>query len=184
MNCLICHTNNSEGANFCGKCGNEILTHDRESATGLGYSADESETNKTKIQFGNAIKIGFTRYFDFRGRSSRAEFWWWNLFTFLVAFALGISDLILLLITQDVIFLFGVLRIFFALATIVPSITVTVRRLHDLNRTGWWLVATLIGYLALIIPGMILSLLLLIWFCKKGEEGENRYGNRYDYISN
>ncbi len=184
MNCPICHTSNPVNAKFCGKCGNEIVTHDRESATAPDYSSGESKTHKAETQFGNSIKLGFTRYFDFRGRSSRAEYWWWTLFTFLVGIALFVLDFTLLLITQDVIFLFGVLRVFFALATIIPSIALTVRRLHDLNRTGWWLVATLAGYLALIIPGIILSLLLLVWFCRKGDEEENRYGNRYNYVSN
>ena len=55
----------------------------------------------------------------------------------------------------------------FVLAVLVPNITVTVRRLHDVDRSGWWMLIpmTIIG----IIP-------YLYWVCKKGDEGENRFG--------
>ncbi len=184
MNCPKCHFRNPSDAKFCGKCGDSIVTLDTIAHPAQGYNARESAANKTKRGFGDSIKLGFIRYFEVRGRSSRSEYWWWILFTTLVWIAFGLIDSILFLITQDVIFLFGPLRILFVLAIIVPCIALAVRRLHDLNRSGWWLVIPLTGWVVFIIPGIILSLLLLTLFCKKGDERENRYGSRYNYIPN
>jgi len=56
----------------------------------------------------------------------------------------------------------------FSLATLLPTIAIGVRRLHDIDRTGWWwlIVLTLIG-----------AILLFIWACMKGTTGPNRYGS-------
>jgi uncharacterized membrane protein YhaH (DUF805 family) len=56
----------------------------------------------------------------------------------------------------------------FGLATLVPSIAVGARRLHDVNKSGWW-------QLLVIVP-VVGWIILLIWVIKKGDEGENRFG--------
>jgi uncharacterized membrane protein YhaH (DUF805 family) len=108
--------------------------------------------------FGEAISSGFSNYVNFDGRAPRSEYWFWTLFVILVSIVAQVID-----------FMFGapILAIVWALATFLPSLAVGARRLHDGNRTGWWLLLylTVIG-----------ALLLLVWFCLKGTDGQNQYG--------
>jgi uncharacterized membrane protein YhaH (DUF805 family) len=57
----------------------------------------------------------------------------------------------------------------FSLAVLLPGIAVSVRRLHDLDRTGWWVLLALVPVVGIIV--------LLIWFCSKGTDGSNQYGS-------
>lgn len=106
------------------------------------------------MNFGDSIKLCFSKYADFNGRAKRPEFWWFVLFTFLVSLALGmVSDVISGL---------------FSLAVFVPSIAVGARRLHDTNRSGWF-------QLLWIIP--VIGWIVLIVFCaQEGEAGDNQFG--------
>ncbi len=113
------------------------------------------------MTFTQAVASGFRRYFDFRTRSSRSEYWWWYLFGLLVGIATAILDVIL----------FGgaeILNSISSLALLIPGLAVGVRRLHDLNRSGWWL---LIG---LTVIGILFP--LLYWFVQPGTRGTNQYG--------
>jgi len=112
------------------------------------------------MDFVSTIKSGFTHYVTFSGRASRSEFWYWTLFAVLVTMAAQIADNALF----DNPGLFGPLV---SLALFLPGLAVGIRRLHDINRTGWWV---LIG---LTIVGLIL---LIVWACMKGTPGTNRYG--------
>jgi uncharacterized membrane protein YhaH (DUF805 family) len=109
--------------------------------------------------FGQAISAGFSNYVNFRDRASRSEYWYWILFIVLADIVAGIIDA-----TLDIHFVTGV----FGLVTIIPNIAVAIRRLHDLDRTGWWI---LIGFIPLV--GWII---LLIWYCTRGTVGPNRFG--------
>ena len=84
------------------------------------------------------------RYFDFQGRSRRSEFWLWFLFRFIVGIAFGILKSIIG-DTADL------LNFIFIIAIFIPSLAVGVRRFHDINRTGWWIVFPL----AVLIVAMI-----------------------------
>jgi len=114
------------------------------------------------ISFTGAVKLGFQRYFDFSGRSTRAEYWWWVLFGFLAAVVLTIVD--------NIMGTNGVLAGLWGLATLIPGLTVTVRRLHDINKSGWWLLLGLLSWL--IIPFIV----LLIWFIRPSYDEANRQG--------
>ena len=81
------------------------------------------------VSFGEAIALGFRKYFDFRGRAQRAEYWWWVLFTTLASIALQ---------AVDAVTGFPVLDALFSLATIIPTLAVSWRRMHDIGRSGWW----------------------------------------------
>ena len=106
------------------------------------------------MNFFDAIKTCFTKYADFTGRASRPEFWWFMLFVVLVdAAVLAISHLLWFL---------------FALAVVLPRLAVAVRRLHDTDRSGWWL---LIGFVPIV--GWIV---LLVWYCQKSDPVANRFG--------
>jgi len=105
----------------------------------------------------NSVISCFNKYFDFETRSSRKEFWYWQLFRILMFLSitylesLGLSGLLFI---SNFIFL-------------IPEIAVSIRRLHDINKSGWWilLTITIIG----IIP-------LTYFYCIKGDDGVNDYG--------
>ena len=111
------------------------------------------------MNFGQAISSGFSNYVKFSGRAVRSEYWYWVLFTVLGTIVAGIIDVVLGI---------SVMSGLFGLATILPSLAVAVRRLHDLDRTGWWI---FIGRIPLI--GWII---LIIWYCSRGTAGPNRFG--------
>ena len=88
------------------------------------------------MNFGEAIKSVFTKYATFSGRARRSEFWYFVLFNFLVSFVLGLIPFL------------AVLSGLWALAVLIPTLAVTVRRLHDIGKSGW-------TYLFFLIPGLL-----------------------------
>jgi uncharacterized membrane protein YhaH (DUF805 family) len=94
-----------------------------------------------------AVKTGFVNYLNFRTRARRADFWWW--FLFIVA-----GELILSPISNGV-------ASAFAFVTVVPHVMFGIRRMHDTNRRGWWL---------------LLPIVNLVFWAQAGTEGENRFG--------
>jgi uncharacterized membrane protein YhaH (DUF805 family) len=95
------------------------------------------------MDFQEAVRVCFAKYVDFEGEASRSEFWWFFLFTGVVSFALALVS--------------NKLSGLFSLAVLVPLIAVTVRRLHDTNRSGWWM---LICFLP-VVGWLILAFLLV-----------------------
>ena len=109
--------------------------------------------------FVEAIQSGFRNYATFSGRAARSEYWFWTLFSILASIAANIVDALLM---QT-----GLIGMLVSLVLLLPGIAVAARRLHDLDRTAWWLLIALTGI------GLIL---LLIWDCMRGTVGPNRYG--------
>ncbi len=113
------------------------------------------------MNFVEAIKSAFANYANFEGRAIRSEYWWFWLFMFFVNFGLNVA-------TEFNDSRVGLLIVcLLGLALLIPNIAVSVRRLHDVNRSGWWMLIafTIIG----VIP-------LLYWLIKKGTDGPNRFG--------
>jgi uncharacterized membrane protein YhaH (DUF805 family) len=105
-------------------------------------------------------------YANFKGRASRKEFWMFHLFLFLILIAAFVLDAALGTIPEN-----GEWGLFSAvvyLAHIVPSISLTVRRLHDLDKSGWFI-------LIFLIP-VVGPIMWLVWMLSAGTPGENRYG--------
>lgn len=98
-------------------------------------------------------------YVDFEGRVSRKAYWMFVLCYIIVAVVVGIVGGIL-----GTEFLSGLL----SLALLLPSLGMGVRRLHDINKSGWWLLISLIP--------LIGSIVLIIFAAQKGDAGENKYG--------
>ena len=127
------------------------------------------------MNFIDAVKAYFLKWNDFRSRSSRSEYWWATLFVTLASFPVGfvIGFVISFMFisagfsgtTTEIVVAIMVLlvQVFITIA----SICLVIRRLHDVDRSGWWylIIFTIIG----IIP-------LLIWYCTKGTDGDNRFG--------
>lgn len=121
------------------------------------------------MNFFDAIKICFIKYTDFSGRASRSEFWLFTLFLVIVSVVLSVLDPMVAgqkFLEYDV--LFAPIGTIFSIVTFIPAISVTARRLHDVNRSGWWMLIcfTVIG---IIFP-------MFYWQCKKGDNDENRFG--------
>ena len=103
--------------------------------------------------FGEAISSFFQNYAKFSGRASRSEFWYAYLFIFIVGVIMVVVDAV---VGNEII------SSIWNLAILVPTIAMTARRLHDINRSGWH------QLLAGLIP--IGSIALIIWYCKKSDE--------------
>ena len=103
--------------------------------------------------------VVFKNYVNFEGRATRPEYWWFTL-------AYAIVNIILSLIPRVGTILSGIL----GLAVLIPSIGVGVRRLHDINKSGWWC-------LLILIP-LVGAIILIVWFVKPSDNGENQYGER------
>lgn len=116
-------------------------------------------------QFVDVIKTVFSRYVGFKGRARRSEYWYWVLFVVLASIALALIDGAIFGFDESDVAVVGPL---FSLATFIPSLAVGFRRMHDTGRSAWWL---LLG----LIP-LIGSIILIFWFAKRGDEGDNQYG--------
>lgn len=105
------------------------------------------------------------KYAVFSGRARRREFWMFALINFVISIGLGIVDAI---IGTDFDTGSGVLSGIYALAVLIPSLAVGVRRLHDTGRTGWWLLIGLIPLVGIII--------LIVFYAQDGHRADNQYG--------
>jgi uncharacterized membrane protein YhaH (DUF805 family) len=115
------------------------------------------------VSFGDSIKLAFQNAFVYQGRASRSAYWWFALATFVVFLIL---DLILVRAIGGGAGL--ALYYILALGIFVVSLPLAVRRLHDTDRSGWWL---LLGFIP-IIGGII----VLVFMCLAGTRGPNRFG--------
>ena len=117
--------------------------------------------------FGSSIAMCFSKYATFQGRAPRAEYWWFTLFLLLGYIAIMILGAVAG--SSDGAILASVLYGIFALGTLLPTLAVAVRRLHDTDRSGWWLLIELVP--------LVGPILILVWFCSRGTRGPNRFGN-------
>ena len=153
------------------------------------------------------------RYADFSGRSRRMEFWMWQLLQFIVYFVVVVLAMVfgggMMMMAGDpsalaaaggAMLIIMLLYMVYALAVFIPSLAVAVRRLHDTNRTGWWILAPVAPYLVAILAGMMavsspdmagaagilalvcmvaalaLAITLLVFYFLEGTRGPNKYG--------
>ena len=119
------------------------------------------------MNFQSAVTTCLQKYADFSGRAARPEYWWFFLFIVIVSIVLTIIDL-RILGTANLLWGFGLLNGVFTLAILLPAIGVGVRRLHDLDKPGWWLLLSLIPIVG--------PLVLIYWFVQRGSGVPNQYG--------
>jgi uncharacterized membrane protein YhaH (DUF805 family) len=114
------------------------------------------------MSFQDAVKTVFSKYATFSGRARRSEYWWFVLFAVLVQFVTYIIDFVL----------FGggrtPITTIASLAMLLPGLAVTVRRLHDIDKSGWWIFLDLVPFVGAIV--------LIVWFCGEGTPGPNKFG--------
>ena len=111
------------------------------------------------MEFPQAIFKVFRKYVDFNGRARRTEYWFWSLFL--------VVGLVLASILDGIIGV-SVFYPLFILGAFLPSLAVSVRRLHDIDHSGWWVLINLIPIIG--------SITLFIWALMEGTAGENKYG--------
>ena len=104
------------------------------------------------MTFGESISTCFSKYADFYGRAAKPEFWWWMLFIFLASAGTGMIS--------------PVLSSLLSLATLLPCLAVTSRRLHDVGRSGWWQLVALVPLIGWIV---------LIYWCVQDAKEPNAY---------
>lgn len=125
------------------------------------------------MNFVEAIKSGYQNYVNFSGRSSRSAFWWWVLFQIIVGVAIaaveggGASQMGDGMMEAS--YNAGPVGIIWSLANLLPGIAVSVRRMHDIGKSGWWVLISVIPLIGWII--------YLVWACQKGTDGTNRFGD-------
>ena len=115
-----------------------------------------------QVSFTEAVTRALKQnYCNFEGRASRSEFWWFYLFSLLLGWAIGLifmfSDTLELIVSGVV-----------SLALLLPSLGLGVRRLHDTNHSGWWLLLWFVPVIGWIV--------LLIWLIQDSEHHPNQYG--------
>lgn len=140
-----------------------------------------------QMGFKEAISVCFEKYADFKGRARRSEYWWFALFTFIIGLVVSFIPFV---------------NIIVCLGIILPSWAVTVRRLHDTGRSGWWVIApfgtTMLGSLMMsfslglvcfssgaeILGGIFVigtivylaDIIMIIWLIQDGKPEANKYG--------
>lgn len=183
MKCQACGYENIYGSTVCKQCGTSltakqpepesnpvVVPHTQVTSTAPAPQASspraEDQNQATypneltfipyigNEQFNYFIRV-LRRAFDFSGRSTRSEFWWFSLFQILSVIAVSI--------------VLPFLSMLYTLILFIPAISVSIRRLHDIGKSGWWL-------LALVIP-LIGAIILLVFWIKASEQSSNKWGS-------
>ncbi|MFB7864996.1 MULTISPECIES: DUF805 domain-containing protein [unclassified Streptomyces] len=101
----------------------------------------------------------FKKYAVFSGRARRKEFWMFQLFNFIASIVTSVIDGALGIQLISIIYL---------LAVLIPNLAISVRRLHDTGRSGWWILIGLIPLVGFIV--------LLVFYCTEGDQAQNEHG--------
>lgn len=160
------------------------------------------------MTFAESVRTCFSKYVTFSGRAARSEFWWWTLFVFVSSLVLGFVDSTLFGTVESYQDGYGfsaqtntpIISGIFGLATLLPSLAVAVRRLHDRDKSGWWILlpwalgavlfttafsaqlggagGSAFGLIAMVIGVAYLGvgIMLIVWLAMLGTVGPNRYG--------
>ena len=147
--------------------------------------------------FIEAIKKGFTNCFDFQSRATRSELWYYYLFAELLTLVaimvdgllgLSVRSFSILIDSQTIEFNIGPILIISFFLTVIPLTALRIRRLHDTNRSGYWYLAFILVYiisffydrLSLIVFFGYIN--LVIFWCIKSDNGQNKYGPESNLI--
>jgi len=119
------------------------------------------------------VFTAYQRYFDFQARASRSEFWLFMLWNLLLGIAAVIVDMTVFGTNPTAPFgVYGPAYLLMGGANFIPNLSVQVRRLHDTDRSGWWMLIALIP--------LVGAITLLVFNCLPGTDGSNRFGSRWE----
>jgi len=142
----------------CSTCGQE-LSNDVKFCTKCGTECRELLVKTPWEYFTDVLK----KYAVFRGRARRAEFWWYSLFMAIFSIVVSVFDSILGLSVMG----YGVLSILLTLGAFIPGLSVSIRRMHDCDKSGWYYLIPIYNF---------------ILCCTRGTNGQNRYGSDPMYV--
>lgn len=123
------------------------------------------------MKFTESVKEFFSRYTDFRGRTPRSGYWWVVLFLVLGSFAMWALDMVFFqgMYPQDLLDQgLGPVSLLFIAATFIPNLALGFRRLHDTNRSAWWLLIGLVPFAGAVV--------LIVFYLLPSTPGDNNYG--------
>lgn len=150
---------------FCVSCGQRLNAQSKAASASIHQPSLprvdlDAENAPKQMSFIETIKFSYKNYARFSGRAARSEYWYWVLFVWvgLIVSAMFIEKSIFFLLVYFV----------FVFSVIIPGIARGVRRLHDINKSGAFLFIGLIPVVG--------AILLLVWFCTKGDSVPNIYG--------
>lgn len=106
----------------------------------------------------DAVILFFKNYVNFSARSTRSEFWWWELVNLIIS-------LVLYAITAAT--EISIFQSLWSLAVLIPGLALSIRRMHDIGKSGWWILTSLIP---------IAGIFIYIYLCAKASDGPNEYG--------
>lgn len=112
--------------------------------------------------FLGALKDGFARYVDFKTRSTRSQFWWFALWSVIFGISAAVMDGMIGFGGE------GPVSLLSTVALLLPMLAVTIRRLHDIGRTGWWVLIQFVPLIGFIV--------LIVFACTKSDPHANRWG--------
>lgn len=170
--CSKCGTRFNDGDSFCQNCGAPF-------SPALGVNVNQGAQVYSEPKDYNLFTAWVSmwkRAFDFKGRSRRKEYWLAAianaLFYSLAVFIIFILGIMITGTTNSgesalpyIVFAFSTIYI---LAAFIPGLSLEVRRLHDTNRSGWWIFIALIPFIG--------AISLLVFYCTEGDLGPNKYG--------
>lgn len=162
---------------YCNNCGND--TGENRFCQNCGYDVLGGQNeNVEKFNLISAYKSMFKKYAQFSGRSRRSEYWYAMFMNTIIIFVFELIMLVPItkgiinnnLSTGETIFTMAGWLIFFLyyLAILIPSLSMTVRRLHDIGKSAWWLLIGFIPYIG--------SIILFIFSVLDSQPGANKYG--------
>ena len=168
MFCSKCGKPVDDGAQFCPSCGNPLNgarpTNSTTEKAKNFFAEMQARADDLKgpepVDFVKAIKLLFLYALNFKGRSSRSEYWWGYLFNFLLGLALNYVPLI------------GVLL---SVVMIIPGVALAIRRMHDIGKSGWYMLMALIP-----LAGPIIA---LVYLCTASQTEANQWGPAVQYTN-
>ena len=117
-----------------------------------------------QVGFVESLLLFFKNYLNFSGRSGPSAYWWYMLWSLIFTILFGLIDSLALEISAEDLFSLSNLV---ALITLIPGLALSFRRLHDIDKSAWWL---------LIVLTIIGVFVLIYWAIKAGDRHKNRYG--------
>ena len=124
------------------------------------------------MDFFTAVGLGFKQFAQFRGRASRAEYWYWYLFSALLSLAMSLTlgfsfvgEIVGRMVGEQ---LREAIPALVELFLVLPCLAVSARRLHDTNKSAWWLLLNLVP-----VAGWIV---LIVFYCQRSDSRKNAYG--------